>query len=147
MLTTEGVTFFATRIKAFSVISSSLAGTSSTCSSGLDGISETAGVETGEAASLLQAIREKHKKKIWKEQVDPILIRMRTSFFSKIFTSYEDESFSSLNSMLSTSACQLASMIFSETPTVPHFFKPSPDSIKTRTFEPVPSLAAKTRTL
>ena len=49
--------------------------------------------------------------------------------------------------MLSAKACQLASMMFSETPTVPHFSLWSPDSISTRTLEAVPWLAVSTRTL
>jgi hypothetical protein len=53
----------------------------------------------------------------------------------------------SLYSILSTSACQLASITFSDTPTVPHLFLPSPDSIRTRTRAAVPSAAVKTRTL
>ncbi len=53
----------------------------------------------------------------------------------------------SLYSILSTSACQLASITFSDTPTVPHLFFPSPDSISTRTRAAVPSAAVKTRTL
>src|SRR3989449_6435145 len=59
----------------------------------------------------------------------------------------ERRSFTILYSMLSANACQLASMMFSETPTVPHFSLWSPDSISTRTREAVPLLAAKTRTL
>jgi len=38
--------------------------------------------------------------------------------------------------MLSTSACQLASITFSDTPTVPHLFLPSPDSISTARAQP-----------
>ncbi len=53
----------------------------------------------------------------------------------------------SLYSMLSAKACQLASIIFSETPTVDHFSLWSPDSINTRTLEPVPRLPDNTRTL
>lgn len=53
----------------------------------------------------------------------------------------------SLYSMLSTMACHEASIIFSETPTVPHFSCSSPDSIRTRTFEEVPLPAVRTRTL
>ena len=67
------------------------------------------------------------------------------SFF-QILCSYS-HSFSSLYSMLSTSACHEASMIFSETPTVFHFCLSSPDSIRTRTFAEVPFPAVKTRTL
>src|SRR3990172_1744188 len=56
-------------------------------------------------------------------------------------------SLSSLNSILSASACQLASMIFSETPTVPHFRSLSPDSISTRTRDAVPFIPVSTLTL
>src|ERR1051325_5278628 len=48
-------------------------------------------------------------------------------------------SLNSLYSKLSTSACKLASTTFSERPTVPQRSFPSPDSIRTRTFEAVPS--------
>lgn len=47
----------------------------------------------------------------------------------------------------STSACQLASMMFSCTPTVPQLCTPSVLSIRTRTLVAVPSVPVSTRTL
>ncbi len=47
--------------------------------------------------------------------------------------------------MLSLSARRLASMTFSETPTVPHLRCPSEDSTRTRTREAVPELPERTR--
>jgi hypothetical protein len=55
--------------------------------------------------------------------------------------------FWSLYSTLSTSASQLASMMFSETPTVPQIDCLSRDSITTRTRAAVPARAFTTRTL
>ena len=55
--------------------------------------------------------------------------------------------FMSLYSRESTRARQEAWMIFSLTPTVPHFFFPSVDSIRTRTLDPVPLWLGSTRTL
>src|SRR5947208_10855602 len=60
------------------------------------------------------------------------------------------DDFSSLNSLyskLSIKASQLASMIFSLTPTVPQTSSPSRDSITTRTRAAVPARALTTRTL
>jgi len=53
----------------------------------------------------------------------------------------------SLNSKLSTSASQLASMMLSETPTVPQLSWPSFESISTRVRAPVPCCALMIRTL
>ncbi len=53
----------------------------------------------------------------------------------------------SLYNRLSMIASQLASMTFTETPTVVQDSVPSVDSISTRTFAAVPSLASSTRTL
>src|SRR5438046_9822982 len=50
-------------------------------------------------------------------------------------------------SRLSTSACKLASMILSCTPTVPHSSLPSVDSIKTRVRASVPAVESRMRTL
>lgn len=52
----------------------------------------------------------------------------------------------SLYSTLSTSASHEASMRFSETPTVPHVFSPSLDSISTRVFAAVASSGSRIRT-
>ena len=49
--------------------------------------------------------------------------------------------------MLSIKACQLASIIFSDTPTVPHFVFSSPDSISTRVLARVPFFSSRMRTL
>jgi len=48
--------------------------------------------------------------------------------------------------MLSTTACQLASITFCDTPTVPHRSFLSPDSTSTLTEAPVPSPEESTRT-
>ncbi len=56
-------------------------------------------------------------------------------------------SLSSLKFILSTSACQLASMILTETPTVPQLQCSSLLSIRTLTFAPVPDSPVSTRTL
>src|SRR6266850_6007913 len=54
----------------------------------------------------------------------------------------------SLYSTESTSACQLASTMFADTPTVPHCPSPSPEQISTRTRLAVPDrLLVMTRTL
>ena len=53
----------------------------------------------------------------------------------------------SLKLKLSLKACQLASIIFSETPTVDQEDVPSELSISTRTLALVPSCSFKTRTL
>lgn len=50
-------------------------------------------------------------------------------------------------SMLSTSACKLASMMLLLAPTVPHSALPSPDSISTRVLEAVPVAESRIRTL
>ncbi len=50
-------------------------------------------------------------------------------------------------SMLSTSACRLASIIFSLTPTVPHSHLPSPLVISTRVLAAVPVAESRMRTL
>lgn len=55
--------------------------------------------------------------------------------------------FSSQYSRLSAKASQLASIIFSELPTVLHWCWPSPDSINTRTCDSVPALSSRMRTL
>jgi hypothetical protein len=62
-------------------------------------------------------------------------------------TTPHDVDFWILYSTLSTSASQLASMMFSETPTVPHRDCLSRDSMTTRTRAAVPSRALTTRTL
>src|SRR6185369_13746283 len=55
--------------------------------------------------------------------------------------------FTSANSMLSTSACKLASTIFSLTPTVLHSSVPSVDCSRTRVFAAVPVAESRIRTL
>ena len=50
-------------------------------------------------------------------------------------------------SSASTSASHDASMMFSETPTVPQLCSPSPDSMSTRVIAPVPFFSSRTRTL
>lgn len=50
-------------------------------------------------------------------------------------------------SMLSTSACRLASMMLLLAPTVPHSSLPSPDSIRTRVLDAVPVAESRIRTL
>src|SRR5438477_7750398 len=50
-------------------------------------------------------------------------------------------------SMLSISACKLASIMFSLAPTVPHSSLPSVDSIRTRVLAAVPVAVSKMRTL
>ena len=54
---------------------------------------------------------------------------------------------SSQYSRLSANASQLASMMFSELPTVRHWWRPSPDSISTLTCDSVPALSSRMRTL
>ena len=49
--------------------------------------------------------------------------------------------------MLSASACKLASMMFSLTPTVPHSRLPSVDVMSTRVLAAVPVLLSRMRTL
>src|SRR3989338_9022221 len=56
-------------------------------------------------------------------------------------------SFNSLYSTLSARACQLASIIFSETPTVPHELFSSSDWIRTLTLAAVPAFSSSTLTL
>src|SRR4029077_20182519 len=55
--------------------------------------------------------------------------------------------FNKANSMLSTSACKLASMMFSLTPTRPHSRLPSVDSMRTRVRAAVPATPSRMRTL
>ena len=69
------------------------------------------------------------------------IVRHRASSF------YASWSLNSLYSKESTSASQLASMMFSLTPTVPHTLPSSRLSMTTRTRAAVPSLALTTRTL
>src|SRR3989339_1995623 len=68
-------------------------------------------------------------------------IQLNHSFF------YFVPSFNSLYSTLSTRACQLASMIFPETPTVPQESFSSWDWMSTRTLAAVPAFSSSTRTL
>src|SRR5205823_14944202 len=63
------------------------------------------------------------------------------------FVVYFSSSLNSLYSIESTNACQLASMMFSLTPTVPQTSLLSRDSMTTRTRAAVPALALTTRTL
>jgi len=65
----------------------------------------------------------------------------------QVWGAYYCLSFWSLYSTLSTRASQEASMMFSDTPTVPQFESLSRDSIITRTRAAVPSRALTTRTL
>src|SRR5512136_1601523 len=55
--------------------------------------------------------------------------------------------FRSQYSRLSAKASQLASIMFSELPTVLHWCWPSPDSINTLTCDSVPALSSRMRTL
>src|SRR6059036_1528322 len=75
--------------------------------------------------------------------LNPFRVHQDTKAFSRSQAEVslaERRSFTILYSMLSANACQLASMMFSETPTVPHFSLWSPDSMSTRTREAVPLL-------
>ena len=58
-----------------------------------------------------------------------------------------DYFFNNRNSMLSSSACKLASMMFSFTPTVYQRSLPSVDSISTRVLAAVPVVLLRMRTL
>lgn len=61
--------------------------------------------------------------------------------------SFETAAYKSAYSIESTSACKLASMIFSLTPTVPHSVLPSVDVISTRVRAAVPATPSRIRTL